>query len=298
VTFERPISRREASRIETQLVRDGAPPLSVRDVLARSFGVVRQRWLSLALLTYGLGFAPRLVLRLTVSSSYHRGSHDVRAFAIYCAESLGVLLLLQLSRWAVTSVALASKGRGRLLAEACSVLGMLPTLLAVWLVSDYDVFWSFWFAWTNPLDGLIHARAFDENVLVLIVLLNSLIPLIISLLTVTTLGVLTPVILAERKPFASAVIRTWRLMRGSRGRILALYAVILGAEFVGGLPETVLVIAQRGNHGGNLLFVSWVEGAVGDAIEAFWAVILASAYLELRLLREGPPHEQLAQVFE
>ena len=301
MTSARPTSPREAARIEARLARDSAPlpSFSVRNVLGRSFGVVRQRWPVLALLTFGLAFAPSLAFRLLVSGGYRRGSHDILAFATSCAETLGILLLAQFSRSAVVGLSLAPNDRGGSLAALRPVLGMLPTLIAVWLVSDYDTFRGFWFAWSNPLQGLLSAhRPPDIWPVILVGTLTSFIPLVVDLISVSALGVVTPVIIAEQRTLFGALGRTWRLMSGSRWKVLALYLLVFAIGVALSFPELGLRMAYRASpHSGAYQAVLWGFSAAYEVLDAFFAVMLASSYLELRRLREGAPHEQLATVF-
>jgi hypothetical protein len=50
-------------------------------------------------------------------------------------------------------------------------------------------------------------------------------------------------------------------------------------------------------HHETYLWMSWALSAVYDVVGALWVVIVASSYVELRRVREGPPEQELAEVF-
>jgi hypothetical protein len=294
VTFQRPISPREAARIEA---RDGArlPALSVRDVLGRSFGVVRQRWPALALLTFGLGYAPDLVVHLTTQIQYGHGSQYAVATVLYWTRAVSFALVLQFSR---STVVAASLGSSRsLLGAVGSVLRSSPSLLMIWIAVSYDVVWSY--AWSFPLRRLLKTDGMmGAEVLTLILVINVLVPFASALLAVAMIGLVTPVIISEHRKPISAIGRAWRLLRGSRWKLLAMYLLILAAETAIGFLEARVRQAYRADvHNGAYLTVLWAFTALVDVFEAFWAVVLASTYLELRQLREGAPHDQVAELF-
>lgn len=291
LSYLRPPSPHETASIrEPSAEAASAGQVSIGRVLARSLAAVRGRWLTLALLTYGLGFAPRLGLTLGFHPHFSEG--DVAGLAMAFGRTLAIAMCLHVARAAVTS-AVVCPGEGALGALAAS-LAATPALAPMWLASEYYTFWSYWSFWAFPPGS---AR---PNLLVAEarILGPTLAALVIALVTAATLGVLTPVVIAERLSLWRAIGRCWALMRGSRWRILGLYVLVCTVLVLAGAPGTWLRMAARSGDSSHVYAtLEWVQSAVFEALDAMLAVVLASAYLELVRNERGVLDSEVAEVF-
>ena len=266
-------------------------------MLGRSFAIVRDRWLVLVLFVFGLGWAPVHVVFLTVHSGYQRGSHDLGRFAAQCALWLANSAIWYFSTATVVRAALPAEREASPLPAIMAVIAALPMLFPIWLSDQYDTLLSFWLSWTDVIARIVgrsHARG---DLLMAFVWVRLATDIAISLAAAGAVGVLMPVVLAERRGLIGSLARTWRLMAGSRWRFVALFLLYCAVGFAIGFLRTTFQIGR--SHGGTEFEVAlnWVVGALDAGIDGFWAVIVAGCYLELRVIRDGPPHDQAAEVF-
>jgi len=246
-------------------------------------------------LVLGLHFAVSLATSLIVKSDYKYGSQDAQAFAVHVAVVLGLIFVRCFSTAAVVSASLARGGNAA--SAISSVLLALPTLLPIWLADSWGTIWWLWDSWTGLLVKLVESQDLSvppSSLLLAIRFVQTVGPIA----SVALLGLLSPVVLAERRKLFDGVFRTWRLMSGARWRVVALYVMVTAALFAcasidGAIQRTFL----RGAPPTTSATFGWAMTAVYDCVGALWSVMAASAYLELRRVKEGEPAEEVAQVF-
>jgi hypothetical protein len=116
--------------------------------------------------------------------------------------------------------------------------------------------------------------------------------LCLNLALVFTVAVYAPVVVVERAGIARSLARTLQLMRAGRWQVLALF-VMIGVASAG---ATLLVNFGLGSHS-----LDGTARNVRRAIECLdqlaWSVVLAASYKELVRTRDGPPRDQVAEVF-
>jgi hypothetical protein len=266
----------------------------IAKVLARSVATLRERWLTLAALVLGLHFIPSLAVGLMIKRNLRPASYDPAALAIYVAVALGPALLRCFSNAAVAS---ASLSRTRTLVPAVvSVIAAAPALLPIWLMTQYVMILHLTRIWPYAF-GLWAARHHMSGaVFGLGIFLVQFVPFLVA---VAALGVVTPVVLAERRALPAALGRTWRLMRGNRWKVLALYMlVVVGVNLVSLLePAINALIAGRVEGIWLNETLSWAMTAILDLMGAFWGALTALSYLELRRVAEGEPLEEVVEHF-
>jgi hypothetical protein len=251
--------------------------------------------MAIGLLSFGLGWAPRLVMSLTVHSHYKAGSHDLVTFGARVAIVMCATMLSFLSLAAVTRVALTGREATSPITAVRSVITALPVLGPVWLACDYDSYWNLFVAWNGGWRGL---AAGDIDQLVMLSETTSLMEVALLVASFAACGILTPVALAEHRTLWGSLTRGWRLMRGSRWRMIGLYFLYGVVVTVLSSPTALILIAtHQAVEAGWATYLGWGVAVAMEIVESIWAVILAVAYLELRRIREGAPHEQLAEIF-
>jgi hypothetical protein len=192
----------------------------------------------------------------------------------------------------VTVMAIALRGReAPARSSIWQVLRALPVLLPAWLVSRIDTAWDFWVSWSGSLRvGSLPIDKIEEIQLAAFGFEMALV------LTATlAIGVFYPVVLEEDQNLLGGVLRAWRLMRGARWRFASLFLIYLAIGFAISIPDAVALVLRAGAPVADP--VKWITGGLSDMVGAAWCVVVAASYIELRLVREGPPHAQTAQAF-
>jgi hypothetical protein len=212
-------------------------------------------------------------------------------------ETIALAMLGDLSRASAVAASLPAKIDASILRSIRTVLAALPVLGPVWLIGEYDEYWDFWNSWS----GAIRHLGAPVNVAVLMIEVWSPLAaqMAINIGSLAAFFVLTPVALTERRSLPDVLLRTWRLMSGSRWKVVSLYLLYgVVVIVVVALPSAAVVIADRGHSvATGSTVANWIISAGSEAIAACWAVVTASTYLELLRLHEGPPHDQLADIF-
>jgi hypothetical protein len=265
----------------------------IGQVIVSSLVIVRDRWVTLALLVFGVGFTPYLVVGSLGGTDPYTGNHDLRGFAIHAATQLAPALLGHFTIAAVVRASLGPKDQAGFAAAVRSVLLATPVLLPAWLASECDTFVRLWNDWTQTV--LLPTRV-GPHLLGVLSLLG--LDLALSVVAVGAVGVFTPVALAENLGLRGTLTRSWRLMSGSRWSLSALYIVLLAAvvfvavvEVVAGIWLSPGVAAPSGSvH-------ALANRAIYILIIDFWGVLVTVGYLDLRRLHEGALPDKLAEVF-
>lgn len=275
----------------------GAPAtgFEIGRVLRRSLVVTRERWPTLLTLTFGLQWGAPRVLGLVVHSSYRSGSRDVAGFVLVVALTLANSLIFYISRAALMQCALQPTRESSPIAAVKSLVAVLPTLAPIWLAQEYATVWRLWSRWTDLGATLI--RSAGANAILALVEGPILIEAAITLAAAAAFGVFTPVVIVERRNLVAALGRAGALLRGARWKFVAIFLLFGVAEIAVSAPQLALQIGRLGPHTIAMQITAWITSAASDGVSAFWAVVIAVAYEELRNVREGAPHNRLAEVF-
>ncbi|WP_085906023.1 hypothetical protein [Kiloniella majae] len=106
------------------------------------------------------------------------------------------------------------------------------------------------------------------------------------------LAVAIPVIVVEQPGIIKSIKRSCELSRGSRWPLTGLFLISIFITVVfsyGTVLFEELLSAP-------VYFV--VEEIINSAVAAYWLIVSAFTYIELRQLQEGPTKEQVASIFE
>jgi hypothetical protein len=258
-------------------------------VLRRSFEIVRHRWLGLLLVTFVVGWASPHLIWLAAQANFRSWSATLTPLGLDGAVNVGERLMYQLC-WATITVAALPVRDETPRAGIARVFRALPALVPIWLISDVDIAWDQLAGWT----GVFRWSALPIETRMNIILAVSPVELLVVSVATVTVGVCYPVILGEGRRTLPALFRAWRLMRSARWRFLGLFVLYVVALAVITLPE---VLITRAVAGVALTISQWATQAIRDAADALWCVVAVASYLELREVKEGPPHIQAAQVF-
>jgi hypothetical protein len=292
VSTERPISPREAARIEGRAWQaPSTPHLSIGRVIAASLGLVRRRWLAVALIVaawWMLGLGEHYAHHLWPDRG---GAHDPRGFALREAVYVVDLALRWTLDAALVAVALQPPGQGSVTKALGVALKAFPALLPFRIVSSFlSVSSDIWL--------LAFANLPDEQ-LGYIELGVSAVLVLTGLMMTAAWGVIVPVVLAERRSPITAFSRSWRLLAGNRWKLVIL-SVLMGAiQVAPAFLVAPLAALFREPHAFHLYlqYVLPIAGAVGSIVEAIWLVMTAVAYMELRWLKEGATPAEAVEVF-
>jgi hypothetical protein len=277
------------------VVQEAEPSaLDIRETLQLSFNLVRRDWPWIVLLFVALGVAPAIGSIVFLHSGYRSGSHDLRTFAIYAGEAVALSLLAYF--WPLTITALGVESRGeRSPSKAFAIaLASVPTLLPLWVFTHSQMVFRLWMAWTHwrPAGPLPGAK------LASVVLWVGLLEIITNMLVLVGAGIVSAVVVGERRGTVGSLSRAWRLMSGSRWRLVALSFLIKAGAFVADLIWPLWRAALRSSHAGAAIPAGdWAIFGLGRGVDAIWAIVLAAAYLELRRAREGVVEGDVAQIF-
>jgi hypothetical protein len=273
---------------------DAAPSarFEVGLVLRRSQDIVRRRWLELLVVTVVLCWALPPLIWLVAHRNYRDWSHDLTPLGLDAA--VGIVAGVTYQFGLATVMATALRGQDEPIFSGLSrVIRALPVLIPVWLLSDVDTAWRHWASWTGfPGAGSLGQRA--EGILTAILTASAL-ELFLVLVAAVTVGVFYPIVIDEgRGPFG-AMTRAWRLMHGARWRFVSLFFLYVAMGFLISLPDVVATAVRAGHT--VAAAVGWVTGGLSVAVASLWSVVVVASYIELRSVKEGPPHDQTAQAF-
>ncbi len=110
------------------------------------------------------------------------------------------------------------------------------------------------------------------------------------------LTVVIPVIVVEKPGILESLKRSSELTRGSRWPLAGLF--LFSVFVTGGFPLLIEYVISffAGLISAHFLFIA--AQLINSAALAYWFVVIAFTYLELRRLQEGPTKEQVASIFE
>jgi len=132
-----------------------------------------------------------------------------------------------------------------------------------------------------------------------VVLWVGLVEIITSTLVLVGVGIVSAVVVGERRGTVGSLGRAWRLMSGSRWRFVALCLLVEAGPAVVGVIWSLGRVALGSSHPAAAAITagSWAVFALERGVDAVWAVVVAAAYLELRRAREGAVEGDVAQIF-
>jgi hypothetical protein len=116
-------------------------------------------------------------------------------------------------------------------------------------------------------------------------------------------GVLVPTVAVEEAGLIPSMKRAWRLLSGSRWRLMAIFVVVI---VIAALPSTLTAVFMRPISDALHLNVAprdafraelEVASVLGSIVTATWRVMVGVAYLELRRVQEGVVVGDVAEVF-
>jgi hypothetical protein len=274
----------------------GRPKYEIRRVLAHGFTLVRERWPLFAGFVLFFDFAPRLFSGLMVHSGYRPGSGDPSGFITYAVDAVALAYAARLSAAAVVATALPKRVKSPL-PPIAPILVVFPTLLAIWTIEESGLFFSLMLNLTGAVRAIVESTGSTSVFfLVEVLLLGSL---LIPLIAVLLLGTLSPVVLAERPKVGAAFVRTWRLMRGNRWRVLAVYLLVQAPLVAISFGSFGLRALERtgGPHRTVYVTISWTVDAIVLLIGGLWPVLAAASYHELRRVGEGVVLDDVSEIF-
>ncbi|HEY3800795.1 MAG TPA: hypothetical protein VGL58_20770 [Caulobacteraceae bacterium] len=265
--------------------------LKIDDVQKRTIAILRERWTPILILSFGLGFFPQLLLGLGLPTPYRTGSHDAVAFTLQTVKVVGEDLLASFASATVIAAALSTHRRTLTASSVKAVTAGLPILALIWGIDEAEHGWSLWLLWNrgfpttrSPMSIAFEAVASDWAFL------------FVSVAAFLTVGLVTPVILAERNGMLTSLRTALRLSDGSRWPLfgmLVLYGIVLAILTI---PSAAVVLAHAGK--GITQTLSWIDTAVYHAVGTVWWVAMAASYLELKRLHDGVLHGELVTVFD
>lgn len=111
-----------------------------------------------------------------------------------------------------------------------------------------------------------------------------------------------PVLVQERRGVIGSMVRSAELTRGSRWRIFLLLLLFLVAYMVvggviGAIAGVSLVSLDVASVQGSSLLLAAVQAIMSAIVGLLAAVMIASLYVELRIVREGTTMTGLAEIF-
>jgi Membrane domain of glycerophosphoryl diester phosphodiesterase len=296
-------------------------PLAVGEILSGAFTSIRQNpaatlGLSAILLTcYGIASAAvSLALRGVISNlnlSSGQTLTDAQArhvlfqvFAIVLPSFAGLLVIAFLIELILTGLLTVVIGRGVLgrkvsMGEAWRIaLPRLPAILGAVVLTGLCIIGP----WAVVAAGVvIMAVAHITAGAVAVGVIGGIAAICVTIWFSVMLSLATPAVVLERQNPASALGRSWRLVRRSFWRVLGillLTAIIVGfAGFVLQVPFTILETLAGGSGGifgltGTRTIAAVIIGAVGSIVAGavtrpISAGVTVLLYLDMRMRKEG-----------
>ncbi len=261
-----------------------------------------RRWGTIAILALVVGWAPVALMLLAFALQLISGARSLASLTSAPTQALwwaAPLLAGLLMRTSVTSVALTPpETQASVFTALGAAIAALPALFPLWLLGELPLLTA----------RLLTATYAAPTPLGSAQLTLTLLSWALAVVLTFSFAVFAPVVLSERAGLLEALGGAWRLMDGSRWKLLALYllvqAMIAASAYIARLGVMVAWPAALPWPQANLLELILrvlVGGAVGQlpaaALQALWAVLIAVAYLELRRLHDGLGPGQVAEVF-
>jgi hypothetical protein len=231
---------------------------------------------------------PQLLIDLSPPDPYRTDSYDLAAFGLHAARALAPPMLQHSALAAVVSASLGLRARGGVLGAVRSVFMAAPVLIPAWIAIESDTLlrlsndWAAWFR-------LPASASADAAVSLALIAAD----VFASVMVTAFVGVFTPVALREQRDFVGSLERSWRLLRGARGKMAGLIVMQVSAAILLDFGQFALFGWLR--VGAN----PW-PGSIGDAVlmglrDIVWGVVVAACYLELRRRYEGALPDQIAE---
>ncbi|MFO1056732.1 MAG: hypothetical protein U1E53_07155 [Dongiaceae bacterium] len=245
----------------TAAVRGGGDKLRVGDTIALAMGLLGRHLPAMAGLALPSAFLNTLLLQLAAVQA-------VGADYGVLMPILGAQLLLSLLIYSVTQALIVHAAvqamRGHRVRIVETLAATLPRFVPIVLVS----------VMAGVLAGLATLLLVIPGVIVFIMLF-----------------VAQPVCVVERLGADASVSRSAALTKGNRWRIFALCLIVFVLRAAVGAVAALLLRA-----GASVVLIG-VDVLVNGTLLAFYGVVTAVVYYQLRVLKEGVDIEQVAAVF-
>lgn len=273
----------------SEIVSGGSRGFELGRVFTAAFGIVRERAMAIATLVVLVAWGPQLMADWAYAPALARLGPNGLRLAVAVFPGVGVAASLVM-RAAVTAVAVGASAspigmRGAIL----SALRATPTLLPYWLLAASPPILGYLIrggAIASPAIGLLPFTLFSWGV---------------AILVAVTLGVLTPVVIAERPGVFGAAARSFSLMSGGRWKFLGLYLLI---QLVAAAPRTLATLALSVSGAGlrttgmsAMLAQALIVSLLTDVALALWAVLTAASYREFCRVHDGAAPGEVAEIF-
>jgi hypothetical protein len=277
-------------------VAQAAEPVSldIRSTLQLSFNLARSEWAWLVLFVAALGIAPSVGSSLFPHGGYRSASHDMQGFILYACEDVAFSMIGYF--WPLTVTAMSLERRGETSPSRALVVALASalTVLPLWLITHLDLFFRLWLRWSDWLP----AGPRPGYNLSLMLISASLLTTVINVFALVSVGLVTAVVIAERRDIVGSLSRTWRLMSGTRWKVLALCLLVQAVAYLPTFVWTAWRAALRHSLASTaIIFGDWAMFVLGCCVDAFWAVVVAAIYLEIRRVREGVMVGDVAPIF-
>lgn len=219
--------------------------------------------------------------------------------ALGIAASLALMCLGWLRDTALIAVAVQRDRRRLLLSLGGALrqaLGAFPTVLPFFVLSDSPSLAQWlWREWSGVDLLLAPVRLAELNVMI------ALVELAFTAVITACWGVFVPVAIVEEGGARVSWSRAWRLLSGSRWRLLAIFVVLAvitasPGVLVGFVAFPVTEALHLAGQRSYFLIEAEVADWLSSMVAATWQVMIASTYLELRRVREGVAVGDLAEV--
>jgi hypothetical protein len=248
-------------------------------VVGTSFDLFRRRWMRLLVL--GLVFAglPSLLEGWARHWLLLSGSMVV-SWVSFGLTSLIPFMGLVLLTPAVAAL-LSTQAGGSVSRSLAALMRSAWGLLPYWLVNAAPALLVVGVLARSPTD-------FQSPVWASVSIFRFLLPVALAL----TVAVYAPVVMSERSGVLQSFKRTLRLMRAGRFQTTSF---LVGVMLLSG---TILIVIEKALAGPLLdEFESGIRLAIEGASQLCWSVLLVASYRELVRACDGPPRDEVAEIF-
>ena len=255
----------------TQAVSDGK--IDIGRVIQRGFSTFGRQAGVLLVLALLLTAVPAIVLGLTVGRQMAAASTDpTAALSMVSSPGYWVTILVNVLCSLLLQASVVRASILDLRSERVDIASNLIEALKLLL----------------PMIGL----SILTTLIVGIGFVLLIVPGIIALLY---LSVSVPVLVSERLGVTGSMSRSGELTKGTRGRIFLLFLIIgviyIAVGMVSGLIATPMMLS------GSLTVAVILQSIIGAVSSLISAVMVASLYVELRMVKENVSEQGLAAIF-
>jgi hypothetical protein len=260
--------------------------LDIGRALGDAFRVIGRRWPVVLTLVLLVAWAPQVLLILGYAPIAVRLGPIAHSLWTSIGLVLAILLFGLLMRAAVAALALACDQDASAPRALAAAFAAIPALAPLWLIAGAPD------AARTALPKLTHLSFFNQNMIV------AALSWPIAIALTLTLGVVTPVAVAERRGLAATLARSARLMSAGRWAFFGLYLLFQLLVGVCVVAAPLLFNALRISPAINLSPMrSILFELLSDILQALWAVVAAMCYRQFRRQIDGPAPGEAAEIF-